>query len=46
MKSNLVKTTNIYEFEWTINKKYIDFYKIPLENILVVFDDMDTEKEK
>ena len=20
-KSNLVKTTNIYEFEWTINKK-------------------------
>lgn len=27
-------------------KKYIDFYKIPLENILVVFDDMDTEKEK
>ena len=22
-------------------KKYIDFYKIPLENILVVFDDMD-----
>ena len=27
-------------------KKYIDFYKIPLENILVVFDDMDTEKGK
>ena len=25
---------------------YIDFYKIPLENILVVFDDMDTEKGK
>ena len=27
-------------------KKYIDFYKIPLENILVVFDDMDKEKGK
>lgn len=25
-------------------KKYIDFYKIPLENVVVVYDDMDIEK--
>lgn len=24
-------------------KKYVDFYKIPLENVFVIYDDMDTE---
>lgn len=24
-------------------KKYIDFYKVPLENVLVIYDDMDTD---
>ena len=24
-------------------KKYVDFYKIPLDNVLVIYDDMDTE---
>ncbi len=23
--------------------KYVDFYKIPLENVLIIYDDMDTE---
>ena len=27
-------------------KKYIDFYKIPLENVVVVYDDMDIEPGK
>ena len=24
-------------------KKYVDFYKIPFENVIVIYDDMDTE---
>lgn len=24
-------------------KKYVDFYKVPLENVIVVYDDMDTD---
>lgn len=24
-------------------KKFVDFYKVPLENVLVIYDDMDTE---
>lgn len=27
-------------------KQYVDFYKIPISNVLVVYDDMDTEIEK
>lgn len=27
-------------------KQYVEFYKIPLENILVIYDDMDVEIEK
>ena len=27
-------------------KKFVDFYKIPVENILIVYDDMDIEKGK
>lgn len=26
-------------------KPFIDFYKIPLENVLVIYDDMDVEIE-
>lgn len=26
-------------------KKYVDFYKIPLTNLIVIYDDMDTEVE-
>ena len=27
-------------------KQFVDFYKIPIENVLVIYDDMDTEIEK
>ena len=27
-------------------KQYVDFYKIPISNVLVIYDDMDTEIEK
>ena len=27
-------------------RKFVDFYKIPIENVLVIYDDMDTEIEK
>lgn len=27
-------------------KQYVEFYKIPLENVLVIYDDMDVEMEK
>ena len=27
-------------------KHFVDFYKIPIENVLVIYDDMDTEIEK
>ena len=27
-------------------RQFVDFYKIPIENVLVIYDDMDTEIEK
>ena len=27
-------------------RKFVDFYKIPIKNVLVIYDDMDTEIEK
>ena len=39
----LVKPQTFMNLSGEAVKKYVDFYKLPLENVLVVYDDMDTE---
>ena len=39
----LVKPQTYMNLSGEAVKKYVNFYKIPLKNILVVYDDMDTE---
>lgn len=39
----LVKPQTYMNLSGEAVKKYVDFYKIPLENVLVIYDDMDTE---
>ena len=44
MKVLLVKPLTYMNLSGQSIKKYIDFYKIPLENVVVVYDDMNIEK--
>lgn len=39
----LVKPQTFMNASGVSIKKYVDFYKIPLEKVLVIYDDMDTE---
>lgn len=39
----LVKPQTFMNLSGEAVKKYMDFYKIPLENVIVIYDDMDTE---
>ena len=39
----LVKPQTFMNSSGEAVKKYVDFYKIPLEDILVIYDDMDTD---
>lgn len=39
----LVKPQTFMNSSGEAVKKYVDFYKIPLENVLVIYDDMDTD---
>lgn len=38
----LVKPQTFMNLSGEAVKKYVDFYKIPLDNVLVIYDDMDT----
>ena len=42
-KAILVKPQTFMNLSGEAIKKYVDFYKLPLENVLVIYDDMDTE---
>lgn len=39
----LVKPQTFMNLSGEAVKKYVDFYKIPLEDVLVIYDDMDTD---
>ena len=39
----LVKPQTFMNASGEAIKRYVDFYKIPLENVFVIYDDMDTE---
>lgn len=39
----LIKPQTFMNLSGEAVKKYVDFYKIPLENVMVIYDDMDTE---
>lgn len=39
----LIKPQTYMNLSGEAVKKYVDFYKVPLENIFVIYDDMDTE---
>lgn len=39
----LIKPQTFMNLSGKSVKKYVDFYKIPLENVMIIYDDMDTE---
>lgn len=39
----LIKPQTYMNLSGEAVKKYVDFYKVPLENVLVIYDDMDTD---
>lgn len=40
-KSNLIKATYIYEFIWESIRPLMDYYKIDVEDFVVLYDDLD-----
>lgn len=39
----LLKPQKYMNLSGEVIKKYVDYYKIPIENIFIIYDDMDTE---
>ena len=42
----LVKPQTYMNLSGTSIKQFVDFYKVPMEQIIVIYDDMDIEKGK